>query len=481
MRRLVISRDGLETRVALLEETRLAEYYVERPGRVSSVGNIYKGRVENVLPGMDAAFVDIGLDRNGFLCVDEVAGGEGGPRQTRKIGDLLKVGAELLVQVTRDAMGGKGPRLTTQLGLAGRYVVYMPRSSNLGVSRRLDDVERERLRTLCRDLRPEGVGLIVRTAAEGASEGAVGRDIRFLERVWAAVERRSADASAPCLVYAEAELALRAVRDLLGSDFGAISVDDDELRRRVTNYLRAVAPELAGRVEANQGPATLFERYGIEGQAKRALARRVDLASGGHIVIDHTEAMTVIDVNTGKYVGRRYLEDTTLKTNLEACREIVRQLRLRDIGGIIVIDFIDMAVRSNREAVLDALEAELEEDRTKTYVVEVSPLGLVEMTRQNVTPGIREVMTTPCPLCRGGGRVLSEESAVIDVERRVRSLARASLLPGLRLEVHPRVAERLLAGRDSKIRQMEKETGCRVFLHTASDCEALDHLAVLPD
>ncbi|MFH0916913.1 MAG: Rne/Rng family ribonuclease [bacterium] len=481
MKQLLISRDSLETRVALIEEGRLAELYLERPGFLSLVGNIYKGRVENVLAGMDAAFVDIGLERNGFLYVDEVSTPEIGAGQSRKITNLLQGGNELLVQVTRDAMGGKGPRLTTQLGLAGRYLVYMPESATSGVSRRLDDEERERLRSICRELRPAVGGLIIRTAAEAADEEAIARDLRFLQRVWGGVERRAAVSHAPSLVYTESELAVRAVRDLMGSDFGNVLVDEERLHRRLVNYLRAVAPELAGRVDRYEGSVSLFERFGVEGETKKALARRVGLPSGGHIVIDHTEAMTVIDVNTGRYVGKRFLEDTTLKTNLEACREIVRQLRLRDIGGIIVIDFIDMTARVNREAVLAALEAELARDRTKTYVVEISPLGLVEMTRQNITRGLREVMTRSCSSCRGEGRVISEESALIEVERRLRSMAFSSVLPGLRVEVHPWVAAHLLGGPGARLRELETMTGHRLFVQAADESVPLDHLAVVPD
>jgi len=467
--------------VALLEDGRLAELYVERPGHRSLVGNIYKGRVENVLAGMDAAFVDIGLDRNGFLCVDEVASPETTGGQTRKITNLLQGGKEVMVQISRDAMGGKGPRLTTQLGVAGRYLVYLPATAAVGVSRRLDDGERERLRAVCQTVKPQVGGLIVRTAAEGAGQETIARELRFLQRVWSGVERRAAGSSAPSLVYTEAELALRAIRDVLGPEFGRVLVDDEKLHRRLANCLRAVSPDLVESVELYDGTMPLFEWSGIEGETKKALARRVGLPSGGHIVIDHTEAMTVIDVNTGRYVGRRFLEDTTLKTNLEACREIVRQLRLRDIGGIIVIDFIDMTARSNREAVLAALEAELAQDRTKTYVVEISPLGLVEMTRQNITQGLREITTQPCPLCRGEGRVVSAESALIDVQRRLRGLAMNSALPILRVETHPRVAARLLGGRDPLLRRLEAQTGRRVLVQAADESVPPDHLAVVPD
>ena len=481
MKQLVISGSALETRVALLENGRPAELYVERPGRASLVGNIYKGRVENVLAGMDAAFVDIGLDRNGFLYVDEVARPEVRPRGSGKITQLLKGGKELLVQVLRDPMGGKGPRLTTQLGIAGRYAVYMPLTEASGVSRRLEGSERERLRSVCRELDLAGGGLIVRTAAEGADAQAIGRELRFLERVWAGIERRAAAASTPSLVYAENDLALRSVRDLLGPDVTSVVVDNPKLHRRVVNYLRAVAPELASLVSLEEGAPPLFERFGLEREMKTALVRRVELPSGGYIVIDHTEAMTIIDVNTGRYVGRRFLEDTTVKTNVEACREIVRQLRLRDIGGIIVIDFIDMTAKSNQEAVLAALEVELAQDRTKTYVVEISPLGLVEMTRQNTSRGLRDVVTVVCPCCRGDGRVLSEDSALIEVERGLRALARSSVLPALRVEVHPRVAVRLAAGRNSLLARLEAETGRRFLLEVANEAAPFEHLVVVPD
>jgi ribonuclease G len=480
LKQLIISRDTLETRVAVLEDGRLAEMYLERPHRRSLVGNVYKGRVENVLPGMDAAFVDIGLERNGFLSVAEVLAPESKGGRSRKIGELVKAGKELLVQVTRDPMGGKGPRLTMDVGIPGRYVVYLPSGKGAGVSRRLSDAERERLRGVCRDVQPESGGVIVRTAAEGAGQEALGRDLRFLQRVWAGAELRGRGLSAPSLVYAEAELAIRSVRDLLGPDHSVVIVDDEKLHRRLVSYLRAVAPEFKESVEYHNGPTPLFERFGLEPEMEKALARRVGLPSGGSIVIDHTEAMTVIDVNTGRYVGRKQLEDTTLKTNLEACKEVVRQLRLRDIGGIIVIDFIDMSAKTNREVVLAALEAEFTLDRTKTYVVEISPLGLVEMTRQNVTQGLREIVTVTCPACRGQGRVISDESALIVVERALASLLRASELPVVRVETHPRLVGYLEPG-GAVIRRLQAQTGRWAEVHAASGEVPLAHVAVVPD
>lgn len=482
MKRLLISRDGLDTRVAVLEKGVLSELYMERPGRVSRVGNIYKGRVQNVLAGMEAAFVDIGLGRNGYLPADEIvdSGTQGGTKG-RRITELLRSGAEVLVQIVREGVGGKGPRLTMRLSLAGRYVVYMPGGSVSGASRRLADGERERLRAFCRALKPVGGGLIARTVADGADKEAIARDLRFLQRVWSGAARRAAAAQAPCLVYTEVELALRAVRDLSAVGVEAIVIDDAQLHRRVTNYLRAIAPGLAACVQRYEGSEPLFVCYGLEGETRKALSRRVELPSGGYLVIDPTEAMTVIDVNTGRYVGKRLLEETTLKINLEACREIVRQLRLRDVGGIIVIDFIDMDVESHREAVLAALRLELAADRTKTYVVALSPLGLVEMTRQNTTAGLREIMTCVCPTCRGEGRILSEQSAAIEVERRLLHVAQESSLPGVRVEVHPHMAALLREGRPSRLQQIEKRSGHFVTLCAAGEGVPLDYLAVVPD
>lgn len=459
MKQLLITQDARETRVAVLEANRLAELYVQRQEQSSIVGNIYKGRVENVLAGMDAAFVDIGLEKNGFLYVDEVVFPEEEGQGSKKITELLKPGQELVVQVTKDPMGSKGARLTTELSIAGRYLVYVPEGNLCGVSRRLPDDERQRLRKLCRELKPDHAGVIIRTAAEGVSEKAITRDLHFLEKLWQTVERRLETLSAPNVVYAEAELAMKIVRDLFNEDFTQVLVDDEGLLKRVTGFLQATVPELVDRVEHYQGTKPLFETYGIDDEIRKALERRVDLPSGGYLVIDATEAMTVVDVNTGRYVGRKHLEDTILKTNFEACREVVRQLRVRDIGGIVVIDFIDMSRRENREQVLGLLEAELAKDRTKTYVVELSPLGLVEMTRQNVTDGIRGIMTRPCPTCGGKGVVLSDETLAIRAERRLRRTAEDGSAEAYLVEINPAVGRALLRDGGTRLRELQAQTG----------------------
>ncbi|MHB1344544.1 MAG: Rne/Rng family ribonuclease [Thermoleophilia bacterium] len=355
MKQLIISSDPRESRVAVYEHNRLAELFVERRSRRSLVGDIYRGRVENVLAGMDAAFVDIGLSKNGFLYVDEVELPEETDARPRKITQLLRAGQEITVQVIKDPMGTKGARLTMQLSLAGRFLVYLPGGSMCGVSRKLSDSERLRLRKLCHEMKPEDAGVIIRTAAEGVSEKAIGRDLKFLTKMWGTVERRLENVGAPAIVYSEAELPLRLVRDMFTEEFTQILVDDEDLMKRLVGFLQATAPELTDRVELYKGRTPLFESHGVDEQIQAALRRRVDLPSGGYLVIDKAEALTVIDVNTGRYVGKKFLEDTILKTNLEACAEVVRQLRIRDVGGIIVIDFIDLSTRENREQVLAAL------------------------------------------------------------------------------------------------------------------------------
>ena len=459
MKQLIVSSDPRESRVAVYEGNRLAELFVERRSRRSLVGDIYRARVENVLAGMDAAFVDIGLNKNGFLYVDEVQLPEETDARPRKITQLLRAGQEITVQVLKDPMGTKGARLTTQLSLAGRYLVFLPGGSLCGVSRRLPDAERMRLRALCRDLKPDDAGVIIRTAAEGVSDKAIARDLKFLTKLWQTVERRLESTTAPGIVYSEAELPLRLVRDMFTEDFSQILVDDEDLMKRMVGLLHATAPELADRVELYKGRTPLFESHGVEAEVRAALKRRVDLPSGGYLVIDKAEALTVIDVNTGRYVGKKFLEDTILKTNLEACAEVVRQLRIRDVGGIIVIDFIDLSTRESREQVLASLEAELAKDRTKTYVVELSPLGLVEMTRQNITDGLRGIMTDTCPTCRGEGVVLGDESLAISVERSLRRLAESQASEAFLVEVHPRVAGVLLRDDGCRLRELERHTG----------------------
>jgi ribonuclease G len=485
-RELIVSVDVGEQRVAVLEDDKVAEVYLERPERRSIAGNIYLGQVDNVLPGMEAAFVEIGLEKNGFLYVDEIVGPELERGHGRKIQDLISRGQTILVQAVKDPMKTKGARLTTQISLPGRFVVFVPQGEGLGVSRRLDDDERSRLKDILKKLAVKEGGLIVRTAAEGASEEDIERDLVFLQRLWKSIQAKANQASPPELIYQEAELPLRVTRDLFTGDFEKAYVDNDQAFKRITGYLKKTSPHMVERVIRYREKTPLMEAFGVEQEIKSTLHRRVDLPSGGYLIFDYAEAFTVIDVNTGRFVGSRgknsgaRLEDTITKNNLEAVKEVVRQLRLRDIGGIIVIDFIDMANPKNRAAVEEALRSELERDRTKTYVVEISPLGLVEMTRQNVTDGPRELMTKKCPTCGGDGIVYSEASAAIDVERRLRALVAGSRSQAYRVELAAPIAAVLIGPGARRLQELEAMTKRRFFLDGKPDMHA-DHFVVLAE
>jgi ribonuclease G len=485
-RELLVSVDVGERRVAILEDERVAEVYLERPERRSIAGNIYLGRVDNVLPGMEAAFVEIGLEKNGFLYVDEIVSPELEKGHGRKIQDLISRGQTILVQAVKDPMKTKGARLTTQISLPGRFVVLVPQGEGLGVSRRLDDDERNRLKDILKRLDVKEGGVIVRTAAEGASEEDIERDLVFLQRLWRSIQAKAKAGKAPELLYQEAELPLRVVRDLFTGDFEKAYVDDERTHRRLVGYLKKTSPHMVERVVRYKEKTPLMEAFGVEQEIRSTIGRRVDLPSGGYLIFDYAEAFTVIDVNTGRFVGGRgknsggRLEDTITKNNLEAVKEVVRQLRLRDIGGIIVIDFIDMANPKNRATVEEALRSELERDRTKTYVVEISPLGLVEMTRQNVTDGPREVMTRKCPTCGGDGIVYSEASAAIDVERRLRSLAAGSRAQAFRVELADPIASALVGPGARRLVELEALTKKRFFLEGKPETH-LDHFVVLSE
>ncbi len=486
-RELLISVDVGEQRVAVLEDDKVAEVYLERPERRSIAGNIYLGTVDNVLPGMEAAFIEIGLEKNGFLYVDEIVTPElEGKRHGRKIQDLISRGETIMVQAVKDPMKTKGARLTTEISLPGRFVVFVPNGEGQGVSRRLDDDERLRLKDIMKQLAPKEGGVIVRTAAEGASAEDIERDLVFLQKLWKSIQQQAKETTPPSLIYQEAELPLRVTRDLFTEDFERAHVDNDRAYKRITGYLKKTSPHMVERVVRHKEKQPLLDAFGVEAEIRSTLQRRVDLPSGGYLVFDYAEAFTVIDVNTGRFVGSRArssgarLEDTITKNNLEAVKEVVRQLRLRDIGGIIVIDFIDMANPKNRATVEEALRKELERDRTKTYVVEISPLGLVEMTRQNVTDGPREVMTKKCPTCGGDGIVVSEGTAALDVERRLRALAAGSRAQAYRVEVAAKIASLLIGPGAERLVELEAQTRRRFYLVGKEDVH-LDHFLVLAE
>jgi ribonuclease E len=408
---MVVRQHADRTQIAVLEDGVLVEHYVDKASHQSYVGNVYLGKVQNVLPSMEAAFVDIGKGRNAVLYAGEVnfdaSGLEG---ESKRIESALKSGQSILVQVTKDPIGHKGARLTSQVSLPGRYLVYVPGASMTGISRKLPDTERSRLKQILKQVMPEHAGVIVRTAAEGASEEELARDVARLAAQWEAIEKKAKTASAPDLLYSEPDLTLRVIRDIFNEDFSSLVVASDSEWDLVDEYVRYVAPHLADRMQRWDSGDDVFADHRIDEQLAKALERKVWLPSGGSLVIDHTEAMTVIDVNTGKFTGQGgNLEQTVTRNNLEAAEEIVRQLRLRDLGGIIVIDFIDMVLESNRELVLRRLLECLARDRTKHQVAEVTSLGLVQMTRKRVGSGLLEAFSVPCEHCNGRGVITSLE------------------------------------------------------------------------
>ncbi len=463
---LVVNAAPHEKRVALIEGGMVTEVYHETPGEQGLVGNIYLGRVVRVLPGMEAAFVEIGEDKAAFLYVGDLVGpgpteedsgdeprsrardAVGRKRAYPPIGQLVREGQDLVVQVSKEPLGTKGPRVTTHLTLPGRYLVLMPHVDRVGISRRIEDEqERQRLQAIVEGLRPPGVGFIVRTAAEGQESGALESDMDFLLALWNDVLRRKAGARSPAKLYQDLDVVLRAIRDSCSEQVDEIVVDDDRELLRIHEFLHQIMPDLAHRVRRHTGRDPVFDAYGVEVEIHRALGRRVWLRSGGYLVFEETEALTSIDVNTGRFTGRRNLEETIVKTNLEAVREIVYQLRLRNIGGIIVIDFIDMEREENRERVYRALQEALRSDRAKCNVLEISELGLVEMTRKRVRESLRARLTEPCFYCEGRGYLKSRQAIVADILRETERVARRTTKDSVLIHANPEVIEQLMDDR----------------------------------
>ena len=462
---LLVNVTPPETRVALTEDGRVVEVFHERKGHRGLVGNVYLGRVHRVLPGMQAAFVSIGLDRDAFLYVEDAlpqvveedgddttvaSSRQSNGAEKPRIDDLVKEGQELVVQVTKDPISGKGPRVTAGLSLAGRTLVYLPTVREVGVSRRItDDAERERLRKLLEEL--PGGGLIARTAALGAGAAELAADHRYLADLAARISRQAEQAAAPALLHRELDLALRVARDLATTDFAAIRVDDEGTEARLKEFLAAVAPSLVSTVELYSGEAPLFEEFGVEAEIQNALEHRVELPWGGSLVIQQTEALVAIDVNTGKFVGKDALEDTVFAANLEAIPEIARQIRLRDLGGLLVIDFIDMGEPEHRREIVERFEAELARDRARTRMLQLSDFGLIEVTRQRSRGNLEKTLTRSCPCCSARGRVRTDLTLALDLRR---DLMRPPLLvtPGetIRIRVTPNLA-RLLAEQERGI------------------------------
>ena len=484
-REILINSTGSETRVAILEDETLVELMVDRPDTARIVGDIYLGRVEAVLPGIQAAFVDIGTEKAGFLHVSDVAeedengeqedsgeegenGAEGerngnnGRRRSRRyppIQELLRKGEQLLVQVTKEPISTKGPRVTAQLSLPGRFLVYVPSSNHVGVSRKIESrEERARLRALAREILPEGKGgVIVRTVGEELTRDTFERELKSLLATWKTIKRRAARARAPSLVHREAELIKGIIRDLFSEKVDSLIIDSREIWEEVRQYLEAVDPSLLERVQLYSDERPLFDAYEIEAEIREAFQRRVSLPSGGYIIVEPTEALVSIDVNTGRYTGKKDPEKTILRTNLDAAREIARQLRLRDIGGIIVCDFIDMESKQNREKVFTELRTHLTRDRARTKALQVSDLGLIEMTRQRVRPSLYQLSTESCPCCGGTGRIFTPETVMRRASRAIRRAVAEGKERAFTIRVHPEVALYVLEQEPDLLRRLERE------------------------
>lgn len=467
---IVVNAGSRETRVALIDGGKLVELHVEREEQVT--GSIYKCRVANVLPGMDAAFVDIGLERNAFLYAGDVLpeAGEEFPAAKKEmeqsqIKDLLKVNQELLVQVVKAPRGTKGARVSTRISLPGRYLVLMPEADNIGISRKIDDrQERERLKKIAEKIKPNGFGFIVRTEAEGKGERELRQDLELLNRMWVQIQEKAKATPAPGLIHQDLSLIYRTIRDVFGSDVHKMFIDSPTHYEKALEVVELISPRQKSRIELYDDPEPIFEHFAIESEIDRLLKRKVWLKSGGHITIDQTEALTTIDVNTGKFIGTTSLSDTILKTNLEAAAEIARQLRLRDIGGIIIIDFIDMASAKDRTHVLSALEKALKKDRTRTKISNISPLGLVEMTRKRTGETISEIVNEACPYCQGRGEILSPESVSIQIEREISKLAAEVDDEAFIVLAHPQVAAYLIGAEAQTVEQIERHVRRAVYV-----------------
>lgn len=461
---LLIDVTPYETRAALVEEGALGEVWIERAGRQGLVGSIFKGRVSRVLPGMQAAFVEIGLERTAFLHADDIerpAIGDDAPEMPRTddIRKLVHEGGEVMVQVLKDPLGSKGARLTTGITLPSRYLVSMPLADSIGISSRIEDEsERARLREIVEGARSGG-GYIVRTAAEGAAPEALRADMLFLERHWELIRERAVKARPGDLVASDLPLPVRVLRDLLGTQISRALVDDEETWRRMREFTDTFVPELSPQIERYQGERAIFDLHDIEGQLRRALERRVDLKSGGYLIFDQTEAMTTIDVNTGAYVGHRNLDETIFKTNLEACQAICRQLRLRNLGGIIIIDLIDMDRADHREQVLVQMEQSLTKDHARVQVYGLSDLGLVQMTRKRTRESLERMLCEPCSTCDGRGTQKTAETVCYEVFREIVREARRFEADELRVLASASVIELLVDEESATLAEIEAETG----------------------
>ncbi len=491
-REIIVNSESGEVRAAVLEDGVLVDLFIERSLHPRYAGNIYRGTVENVLPGMQAAFVDVGLERNVFLYVDDALAGRNGRegrivreadgeeitvpnKKPRSIKDILKPGQEIIVQVSKEPIGTKGARVVTDITLPGRYVVLMPTVDYVGVSRRIDeDSERDRLKKIAQAAKPKRMGVIVRTVAEGLSQEEIASDIQFLVKLWRRIQARGRRAKAPALLHKDYDLVFRLVRDHFAEDVTQFVVDEPDDLKKVNDLVKMFPEPMRDKVHLYTGQEPIFDSYGLEEEIARALRRKVWLACGGYLVIDHTEALTVIDVNTGKFTGSTCLADTVLKTNLEAATEIARQMRLRNIGGIIVADFIDMDDEDHQKQVVRKLEESLARDKTKASVLGFTQLGLVEMTRKKVQQGLAESMMKVCPMCDGRGRILSEETLAFRAMRAIKKEALSTSQPAMLVLLHPSVAAVLIGTGGSNLAALEEETGKAIYVKGSFDQKVED-------
>jgi ribonuclease G len=473
-REIVINATKHESRIAVLDDGQVVELWVERTRHRTIVGNIYKGRVTKVLPGMQSAFVDLGLERDAFLYVSDVIDDiedfseEGGdelhlddvPQQRPEISDLLREGQEIVVQVSKDTIAGKGARITSHITLPGRFLVYMPTVNHIGVSRRIEnEEERLRLKQTLESMRPERGGFIARTAGEGREADEFRADFKYLTDLWDHIRRKAEKASAPNAIHHDLDLVLRTIRDVLSPDFKSVWVDDVDQYQRIVEFLNQIQPNLVSRVRLYRRDEPIFDEFGIEPEIAKALKSKVWLKSGGYIVINQTEALVAIDVNTGKYVGKKNLEETVFKTNVEAAKEIVRQIRLRDLGGIIVLDFIDMEEPNNRARLFEALEVEIRKDRSKTKILQISEFGLIEMTRKRVRQSLERSLTQACPYCGGSGRIKSNTTVALEIWRELMKLRDLHEGQDVIVRVNPVIYSSMQQEADPIFEEVERNLG----------------------
>ncbi len=468
---ILVNIDKMENRVAILEDGELSEIHISREERI--VGSIYKGRVTNVLEGMQAAFVDIGLEKNAFLCLEDAISNvshddEDLLEEVKEISikDVLKPNQEILVQIIKEPIGTKGPRVSAHITLPGRFLVLLPMANYTGVSRRIEcQTERERVKKLVSNIKPDNMGVIIRTVAEGREEEDFKKDLDFLLKLWDKIREKSNESLSPLCIHQDLSLVYKIIRDVLDSNTERFIIDSKEEYKKIKELVEVTSPNLKSKIKLYTGKRALFDIYGLEKKIEDATKSKIWLDSGGYIIIEKTEALTVIDVNTGKFVGSKSLEDTILKTNLEAVEKIAREIRLRDIGGIVIIDFIDMENISHRSLILKELTEAVKKDRTKTNVIEMTGLGLVEITRKRISQDLDNVLKEPCPYCKGEGKMLSPKSISIKVEREIRRQNLENRGDAIKVVVNPEVGMLLLGWEGERIEQLQKEVEKQIYLY----------------